>query len=173
MRGGFPVRRPVLALPDGRGNRGRTMRRYGERVRGGRIYRDRPGVYAILPREGRLLLTHQAEPVPEYQLPGGGIDPGEPPLRALFARCWRKPAGRIAAPRRLCVYQRFTYMPEYDLWARKLCHIYVARPALRHGPPAEAGHQAVWMDAIGAVGWLGSPGDRAVLAGWLRRQAPR
>jgi 8-oxo-dGTP diphosphatase len=145
------------------------MRRHGDRVDASRVYRDRPGVYAILPRDGRLLLTHQAEPVPEIQLPGGGIDPGEQPMRALFREVLEETGWTIAAPRRIAVYQRFTYMPEYDLWARKLCRIYVARPVLRRGPPAEPGHDAVWMDAVAAVGWLGSPGDRAVLAGWLRR----
>lgn len=150
------------------------MRRYGERVDGRQAYRDRPGVYAILPLGRQLLLTHQTEPVPEVQLPGGGIDPGEQPLRALFREVFEETGWTIAAPRRICVYQRFTWMPEYALWARKLCHIYVARPGLRHGPPAEPGHDAVWMDATTAAGWLGSPGDRAVLAGWLRRdQAPR
>jgi 8-oxo-dGTP diphosphatase len=149
------------------------MRRYGERVMAGRVYRDRPGVYAILPLGGRLLLTHQAEPVPELQLPGGGIDPGEQPLPALHREVFEETGWTVAAPRRVCVYQRFTFMPEYGLWARKLCHIYVARPARRLGPPGEPGHDAVWMDALAAVGRLGSPGDRAVLAGWLRRQPPR
>lgn len=149
------------------------MRRYGERVEHGRAYRDRPGVYAILPRDGRLLVTHQAEPVPEYQLPGGGIDPGEQPLTALYREVREETGWTIAPPLHLCVYQRFTYMPEYDLWARKLCHIYLARPVLRLGDPAEPGHDAVWMKEDDAPGRLGSPGDRAVLAAWLRGQSLR
>ncbi len=51
-------------------------------------------------------------------------------------------------------------MPEYDLWAEKLCHIYVARPLQRIGPPKEIGHEAVWMDQNQAIDHLGNPGDR-------------
>ena len=48
------------------------IRRYGEPVKSGVRYRKRPGVYALLPLNGAVLLTHQAEPIPEFQLPGGG-----------------------------------------------------------------------------------------------------
>ena len=51
--------------------------RYGQPPESGRQYTLRPGAYAILPRDGALLLTHQTDPWPEFQLPGGGIDPGE------------------------------------------------------------------------------------------------
>lgn len=60
--------------------------RFGERVKSGQRYRLRPGAYAILIRDGRVLLTHQSHPVPEFQLPGGGIDPGEGPIEALQDR---------------------------------------------------------------------------------------
>ena len=49
------------------------MRRYGAPVRRDRTYRPRPGVYAILLRGNRVLLTHQSTPRPEFQLPGGGV----------------------------------------------------------------------------------------------------
>ena len=59
------------------------IRRFGEGPRAGQRYQRRLGAYAILPLEGRLLLTHQDEPEPEIQLPGGGIDAGESPIAAL------------------------------------------------------------------------------------------
>ena len=120
----------------------------------------RPGVYALLPRDGVLLVTHQSEPLPEYQLPGGGIDPGESPLVALHREVWEETGWRIAAPRLLGRFRRFTYMPEYDLWAEKLCIIYRARPVLSLGAPAEPGHSAVWMAPDVAAGALGNEGDR-------------
>ncbi|HAW49319.1 MAG TPA: NUDIX hydrolase, partial [Roseovarius sp.] len=60
------------------------IRRFGESPRPDVAYRLRPGAYAILPHRGRLLVTHQADPLPELQLPGGGIDPGESPVQALY-----------------------------------------------------------------------------------------
>lgn len=134
--------------------------RVGKPPQSGRRYILRPGVYAILPREGSLLLTHQAEPWPEVQLPGGGIDPGEQPLCALHREVHEETGWRIAAPRRLGAFRRFTFMPEYDLWAEKLCIIYAARPVRPHGPPGEAGHTALWRSPNAAADVLGNPGDR-------------
>ncbi len=140
------------------------IRRYGEPLQQGQRYRRRPGVYAILLDGGDLLATHQAEPVPEYQLPGGGIDPGEHPIAALHREVFEETGWRIALDRRLGAFRRFTYMPEYDLWAEKLCTVYLARPVRRLGPPSEAGHRAVWLSVPAALEVLGNPGDRAMLA---------
>ena len=121
------------------------IRRFGESPRHGQVYKRRPGAYAILTRGTDLLLTHQSEPLPEFQLPGGGIDPGESPLAALHREVFEETGWTIAAPRRVGTFRRFTYMPEYDLWAEKLCMIYVARPVRQIGPPSEPGHMALWM----------------------------
>ncbi len=143
------------------------IRRYGETVKTGMRYRRRPGAYAILVQGREVLLTHQAEPIPEFQLPGGGIDPGESSLTALHREVYEETGWRIASPRRLGAFRRFTYMPEYDLWAEKLCHIYVARPARRLGPPTEHGHEAIWMSMAMAVELLANDGDRAFLRSQL------
>ncbi|MCT4608233.1 MAG: NUDIX hydrolase [Pelagimonas sp.] len=135
--------------------------RFGQPPVRGKRYTLRPGAYAILPRDGALLLTHQAEPEPEFQLPGGGIDPGEGPLEALHREVFEETGWSIAAPKRLGAFRRFTFMPEYDLWAEKLCIIYVARPIQRLGPPLEPGHEALWRTPQEAVQILGNPGDRA------------
>ena len=140
------------------------IRRYGDPLQQGQRYRRRPGVYAILLDGDHLLATHQAEPVPEYQLPGGGIDPGEHPIAALHREVFEETGWRIALNRRLGAFRRFTYMPEYDLWAEKLCSIYLAHPVRRLGPPSEAGHRAVWMPAQAGLDLLGNDGDRAMLA---------
>lgn len=140
------------------------IRRYGEAVKPGVRYTARPGVYAVLPRDGQVLVTHQQEPDPEFQLPGGGIDPGESPVAALHREVFEETGWRIAAPRKPGAYRRFTYMPEYDLWAEKICHIYVARPVLRHGPPSEPGHTDWWLDPALALELLANSGDRAFAA---------
>lgn len=151
----------------------KMIRRYGEPVRPGQTYRRRPGVYAVLLDGDGLLVTHQSAPVPEYQLPGGGIDPGEHPIAALHREVMEETGWHIGQPRRLGVYRRFTYMPEYDRWAEKLCTIYVARPTLRIGPPTEPGHQAIWLDPRAGLDILDNAGDRAMLAFALRQTRAR
>jgi 8-oxo-dGTP diphosphatase len=143
------------------------IRRHGEPVKPGQHYIRRPGVYAILLQGAQVLVTHQAHPIPEFQLPGGGIDKGEHPIPALHREVREETGWKIAITRRLGAFRRFTYMPEYDLWAEKLCSVYLARPVLRLGPPTEAGHTAVWLPAPEALARLGNDGDRAMLASLL------
>lgn len=136
------------------------IRRFGTPPDPGQTYRHRPGAYALLPYGGRLLLTLQDDPGPDLQLPGGGIDPGESPLAALHREVCEETGWRIATPRRVGAFRRFAYMPEYDLWAEKICLIYVARPVRPMGPPREPGHTALWMDHAEAADRLNNPGDR-------------
>lgn len=139
------------------------IRRFGAVPVAGQNYRPRPGAYAVLRRGADVLVTYQEEPDAEFQLPGGGIDAGESPLRALHREVFEETGWSIAAPRRIGSFRRFAYMPEYDKWAEKLCHIDLARPVRRWGPPTEAGHSAVWMPAVDAANALGNPGDRHFL----------
>lgn len=147
------------------------MRRFGEAIVRGQAYRPRPGAYAVLMREGRVLITHQSEPRPEFQLPGGGIDPGEGALQALHREVFEETGWSIGAARRLGAYRRFTYMPEYDRWAEKICTVFLARPVLRRGPPSEPGHRAVWMAPEAALARLATEGDRHFLAQVLQGTA--
>lgn len=126
-------------------------------------YQVRPGAYAVLQLGGSILLTHQQEPEPEFQLPGGGIDPGESALAALHREVLEETGYRLTTPRRLGAFRRFTYMPEYGFWAEKVCHIYAARPTLRKGPPGEAGHQAIWTTTDEAAALLADEGSQHFL----------
>ncbi len=142
------------------------IRRVGSLPRSDISYRMRHGVYAILPRPGGLLVTLQESPEPELQLPGGGIDPGESPLRALHREVMEETGWIIAAPRRMGAFRRFVYMPEYDMWAEKLCTIYIARPVRAICAPTEAGHHPLTISASDAADKLGNEGDRMFVRHW-------
>lgn len=145
------------------------IQRFGDAPRRDVFYRRRPGVYAILPCSGRFLLTYQGDPHYEVQLPGGGIDPGESPIHALHREVMEETGWTIAAPRRIGAFRRFTFMPEYDMWAEKLCTIYVARPARQIGPPIEPDHVPLWASATDAVTQLYNEGDAFFVRQYLRR----
>ena len=140
------------------------IRRYGDTPVNGTRYQHRPGAYAILPRDGRLLLTYQGDPHFQIQLPGGGVDPGESPVQALHREVFEETGWCIANPRKLGVFRRFVYMPEYGIHAEKLCHIYLAHPVRAHGPAQEAGHIPLWMTPQDAVGELYNDGDADFVA---------
>ncbi len=143
------------------------IRRFGERFVEGRNYRLRPGVYAVLQQRGLVLLTHQATPKPELQLPGGGIDPGEQPIAALHREVLEETGWTIRVNRRLGAFRRYTYMPDYELWAEKLCTVYLGTPVLRRSAPTEPGHMAVWLPSAEAGEVLGNAGDRHFLQSWI------
>jgi len=136
------------------------IRRFGKAPEPGQRYIRRVGAYGILGDGSDLLLTCQYNPNPDLQLPGGGIDPGESPIAALHREVFEETGWRIAAPRRIGAFRRFAYMPEYDLWAEKICLIYQARPVRRLGAPTEENHESLWMDARQAASLLGNTGDR-------------
>ncbi len=144
------------------------IRRAGETVQHDIHYQRRPGAYAVLVRNGQVLLTHQNAPEPEFQLPGGGVDPGESPIPALHREIFEETGWRAGPLRRIGAFRRFTFMPEYDLWAEKVCQVYLGRPALCLGPPAELDHTAIWASPELAAELVANPGDKMFLRQLLR-----
>jgi 8-oxo-dGTP diphosphatase len=141
-------------------------RRFGRPPEPGRRYTARPGAYAIIETGDGILATFQEAPRPELQLPGGGIDPGESPLVALAREVMEETGYSLHRPRRLGMFHRFTYMPEYDLFAQKQCHIYIARLGRRLGAPVEPGHSAVFLTWDVAMERLAVSGDRHFVRLW-------
>jgi 8-oxo-dGTP diphosphatase len=137
------------------------MRRFGAPPVQGISYTNRPGAYGIIRRGRDLLVTHQSEPFPEFQLPGGGIDAGENATTALHREAFEETGWTISIERKLGAFVFYTYMPEYDLCARKICHIFECRAVIEKSEPLEPGHTAAWMSPETAAVQIGNPGDRA------------
>lgn len=78
----------------------------------------------------------------------------------------------ISAPRRLGAHRRFVFMPEYDLWAEKLCTVYWARPARQVQDPTEPDHETLWLSLAEALTSLGNPGDRMMLRRYTQLFSP-
>ncbi len=142
-------------------------RRFGQLPDPARRYTPRRGVYAVILAGDGILATFQERPLAELQLPGGGIDPGESPLAALHREVFEETGYRIHAPRRMGMFHRFTYMPDYDIWAQKLCTIYVAQLGSRLSDPSEPGHHPVFLPWDEAETELAVDGDRHFV-GWVR-----
>lgn len=136
------------------------IRRFGRQPSANIQYTMRPGAYAILPLKKRLLLTAQVGELVDIQLPGGGIDPGESPIQALHGEVMEETGWRIASPKRLGAFRRFVFMPEYNMWAEKICHIYVARPTRQFCEPVESNHSTTVLEPYEAASALGNDGDR-------------
>ena len=157
----------IAGLQEGLKRNATTMRRFGEPYLHDQSYTHRPGAYVILRRGDRLLLTIQEGfdgLPPELQLPGGGVDPGESPIPAMHREVIEETGWKMRLECKLGAYRRFTYMPEYELWAEKVCHIYLGTPTFRIGDPTEAGHVPIWLPIDLAIEELTNSGDRAFTA---------
>jgi 8-oxo-dGTP diphosphatase len=144
------------------------IRRFGKSPLHNQRYSMRPGAYAILPLQKRLLLTAQIGDGVDLQLPGGGIDQGETPIQALYREVMEETGWRISNPKRLGAFRRFIFMPEYDLWAEKICHIYVAKPTRQICEPLEVSHFTTVMDPTEAAFALGNEGDRSFVEKYFK-----
>ena len=144
------------------------IRRFGESVKNDISYTRRSGVYALLPIKQNLLLTHQNAPEPEFQLPGGGIDLDEHPIKALHREVMEETGWIIGRPKKIGAFRRFVYMPEYNMRAEKLCHIYLAKPILKKSEPTEADHTAVFVDIDVAYQILAVDGDAYFLKKFVK-----
>lgn len=139
------------------------IRRFGEAVNPSQQYRLRRGAYAILPKGPNVLLTTQDG---EWQLPGGGIDPGESPLQALHREVLEETGWIISKPHYLGAFRRFCYMPDYDLWAEKLCMIYCATPVHQKCDPTEPDHIGIMTPIEIAADLLAVEGDAYFTKKW-------
>jgi len=118
------------------------------------------------------MLTVQLDLEWELQLPGGGIDPGEHILAALHREVLEETGWRVARPRRLGLFQRYVFMPEYDLWARKMCTIFLAHPVAQIADPIEPDHRTFWVPVDEAVEAIGNDGDRHFLSAYAAGSLP-
>ncbi len=110
--------------------------------------------------KGGVLATFQAGIHNEYQLPGGGIDLGEQPIQALHREVLEETGWRINRPLLFFRFRRFVYMPEYELWAEKICTIYKATPVARCSSLREENHYPVVLSVQKAIKLLAVSGDR-------------
>ncbi|WP_246209706.1 NUDIX domain-containing protein [Pikeienuella piscinae] len=145
------------------------MRRFGGPRREGVRYRMRPGAYGVILAGRRALLALTESKGEEIALPGGGIEAGESPLRALHREAMEETGWRVSPIRRIGVYRRFTWLPQYGYQAEKVCHIYLCAAGRQVAAPSEPDHQPIWVDVALAAEVLSGAGDRALFLAALRR----
>ena len=133
------------------------MIRFGEPYKKKISYTRRPGAYAIIKVKNNILLTFQDD---ENQLPGGGIDKNEGPLKALYREVMEETGWIISVQKKISTYQKFIFMPEYNLWAQKICSVYVAKGIYPISDPTETNHFPFLTAPAVASRILHSPADR-------------
>ena len=141
------------------------MKRYGERVKRNTNYKIRIGVYGVIFVGNKILLTDQD--ADEIQLPGGGVDYKEQKTHALVREVREETGWKINPIRHIGVYQRFVFMPEYNIWAQKICHIYYCKGVYQISEPLEIDHTPVIVFPHEALKLIQNQGDKAFLRSLL------
>jgi len=121
----------------------------------------RIAVRAIIVEDGRLLMVN-AWPdgrSPLMCAPGGGVEVGSSLPDNLTREVFEETGWRMRLDRRLGFYRRFTFMPEYDMWAEKICTIYLGQPTMQLSAPLEEGHTPLWVHRSDAPDILTNSGD--------------
>ena len=124
------------------------MKLFGERFNYEIKYQRRVGAYGIILYNNELVLTEQItkDNGRELQLPGGGSNGNESLIHALYREVLEETGWGIKVLKKEGVFQRFTYMPEYKIWAHKICHIYRCGATLRKTEQLEKNHRSVIMN---------------------------
>ena len=124
------------------------MKLFGEKVNHKIRYQRRVGAYGIILHKKKLLLTEQitTDNNVEIQLPGGGWNENESLIHALYREVLEETGWGIKILKKEGVFQRFTYMPEYKIWAHKICHIYRCAATIRKTEELEKNHRFVIMN---------------------------
>ena len=128
--------------------RKKVLRLFGEKVDRKVKYQRRVGAYGIIVHNNELLLTEQitSENNIEVQLPGGGSNEGESLIQTLYREVLEETGWGIKVLKKEGIFQRFTYMPEYKIWAHKICHIYRCAATMRKTESLEKNHRSVIMN---------------------------
>ena len=128
--------------------RKKVLRLFGEKVNRTVKYQRRVGAYGIIVHNNELLLTEQitSENNVEVQLPGGGSNKGESLIQTLYREVLEETGWGIKVHKKNGVFQRFTYMPEYKIWAHKICHVYKCVATIKKTKILEKNHRSVFMN---------------------------
>lgn len=110
----------------------------------------RPGAYALVMRQGMLLMM-RVRPTGEWFLPGGGIEPGEPVEEALLREVMEETGLEVTVRSFFCFRENFFH---YDPDARAfhgLCFFFLCEPVSDEPLPALAGNDPeegdpAWID---------------------------
>ena len=143
-----------------------VVKLFGERTNTKIKYSRRVGAYGIIFHKKEFLLTEQvtSEGNIEVQLPGGGSDKNESPLHSLYREVLEETGWGIRVIKKEGVFQRFTYMPDYKIWAQKVCHIYTCVATMQKTKQLEKNHRFVTMNKKKSLERLVDPGYKYFIA---------
>jgi len=136
----------------------------------GLSYRERPAAYGLLEQGGRLALVYVtlSDRPPFYDLPGGGIDPGEDEEQALTREFGEETGLVVAAVQRVTAAEQYMISAHNEPFLSQGGFFEVVLDAERPGLKIEHDHETVWMPPAEALVKLRHDSHAWAVAAWLR-----
>ena len=138
--------------------------------RPGLSYRDRPSAYGVALREGLIALVFVTLPdrEPFFDLPGGGVDPGERETDALI-REFAEETGLVVQPGRLITRaDQFMISADDEPFNSRGAIFEVEIVGEDPDVKVEDNHQTVWLDPRAAVVALRHDSQAWAVTAWMR-----
>ena len=127
----------------------------------GREYIDRPGSYAIAFRPGSGLVL--VETKDGWEIPGGGIEPGETGETALAREMLEETGFRVVEARPLVCVRQWLTKPVEGKFFRKFSTFYQVALEDSGVGPSEAGHRPFWGSPAEAYGRMAESSHEWIL----------
>ena len=140
----------------------------------GRDYPDRPAAFVVAERDGKIAVVAVAARNRGLDLPGGGLDPGEPAAAAAVRECAEETGLRVALEA-----EPFACADQFSINQADASHNargqFFAGRVLAEDPglKVEEDHTLVWMDPQEALVRLYRDAHAWAVAAWLRRGKAR
>lgn len=136
----------------------------------GRAYPDRPAAFGIAVRGDQIALAEIAIPgVPlQYDLPGGGIDPGETPEGAVVREFGEETGLVVTAGETLARADQYFVNDDDKSFNVRGVFLTVAIERLEPELKIEADHRLIWRTPLEAIRLVRREAHAWAVAAWLR-----
>ncbi len=139
----------------------------------GLAYRERPAAYGLLQREGLLALVYVTlcDRPPFYDLPGGGIDPGEDEGQALVREFGEETGLLVSAGRKVAAAEQYMISAHNEPFLSQGGFFEAMPEGERPDLKIEHDHETVWMPPADALVALRHDSHAWAVAAWLRSRS--
>ncbi len=138
-------------------------------------YRERPAAYGLLERERRLALVYVTltDRPPFYDLPGGGIDPGEDEEQALRREFGEETGLLVRAGRRVAAAEQYMISAHSEPFLSQGAFFEAILEGERPELKIEHDHELVWAPPAEALAKLRHGSHAWAVTAWLRSRGQR